>query len=98
MNNEQASATLLSITQSVGIFSALLPHLAEVRRSAGDPSTINDVRIGEVAASALVVSIGLMASALVNSPVPAGVAVVSAVLLVAMYESVLQSVPHEKKA
>lgn len=97
MNNDQASATLLSVTQSVGIFSTLLPHLAEVRKSQGDPGTINDVRIGEAAASALVVSIGLMATSLVGSPAPVLVAIASAAVLCFMYESVLRAVPVEKK-
>lgn len=97
MNEQATSASLLAITSSVGMFTGLLPSLSEVRKTQGDPSVINDVRVGEIAASALTVSVGLMASSMVKSPVPAMVAVVSAVALVVMYESVLQSPPKEKK-
>lgn len=95
MNSDQASATLLSVTQSVAVFTTLLPPLSDVRKSRGDADTVNDVRMGELASSALVVSIGLFASGMTNSPVPAMVAVVSAVGLVLMYESVLSATPKE---
>lgn len=95
MNSDQASATLLSVTQSVAVFTTLLPPLSEVRKSRGNADTVNDVRMGELAASALVVSIGLMASTMTNSPVPAMVAILSAAGLIVMYESVLSATPKE---
>ena len=98
MNTEASSAALLSVTQSVVVFTALLPPFSDVRKSSGDVDMVNDVRIGEAASAALVVGIGLMASSLVKSPVPAMVAVVSAGALVLMYESALQANPKTKGA
>lgn len=97
MNNEVTSASLLSATQSIATFTALLPHLSDVRKSIGDPDTVHDVRMGEIAASALVVSVGMIATSMVKSPVPAMVSVVSALALVVMYESVLQATPHKER-
>lgn len=96
VNPNVASATLLSVTQSVVCFSSLLPPLSEVRKSVGDEDTVNDVRIGEFAASALVVAIGVTASTLTGSPIPAMVSVLSAAALVVMYESVLATQPKGK--
>lgn len=96
VNGDVTSASLLSVTQSIATFTALLPSLGEVRKTTGDPDVINDVRMGEIAASALVISVGLIASSMVKSPIPATAAIVSAAVLVAMYESVLQATPKEK--
>lgn len=91
MNRSQvASSVLLSVTTSVSTFTALLPPFSDVRKAnKTDPDMRNDVRMGEAAASALVISIGLIASAMTDSHAPALVSVLAALILVAMYESVL---------
>lgn len=89
------SVSLLALTSSVSMFSTFLPEFREVRKSKGEPSFVNDVRMGEVAAVGLTLAIGISASALTNSPVPAGAAVVAALTLVIMYESVLKLPPKE---
>jgi hypothetical protein len=87
---QAASAILLSVSQSVVVFTALLPPFAEVRKgSKADPNMRDDVRLGELAASALVIGIGVIASGVADSPAPAMASVVCALALVALYETVL---------
>lgn len=95
MNDAVVSASLLSVTQSVGVFTTVLPPFAEVRKTVGDPGVTNDVRMGEAVASALVISIGLIASAMVKDPAPAMIAIVAAGGMVVMYESILRQTPKE---
>lgn len=96
LSEKEASAVLLSVTASVGVFTALLPEFTDVRKSVGNESMTNDVRLGEIASAALVVGIGLLASSVTDSPAPAIASVVCAAVLVVMYETVLQSKPTEK--
>lgn len=88
-----SSAILLSVTQSVVVFTALLPPFTEVRKA--DKHDIDmraDVRLAEAAASTLVIGIGVIASSVTKSPAPAMASIVCALLLVGMYESVLNNV------
>lgn len=95
-NIDHVQSTLLAATSSVAVFTSLLPSFADVRRATkADVSVVNDVRMGEAAATALVVGIGVTASSLAKSPVPAMVSVLSAVIMVGMYESVLTTPPKE---
>lgn len=95
MNGEVASAAMLAMTSGISSFTALLPELSDVRKSVGNMDMTNDVRMGEVAAITLTLGIGLSASVMTKSPVPGMVAVVSAVALVILYESVLNTTPKE---
>lgn len=97
MNEHVTTASLLSVTQSVGVFTAVLPPFGEVRKTMGDPATVNDVRMGEMVASGVVISIGLIASLMVDSPIPAMIAIGASGAMVLMYESVLQSTPREAR-
>lgn len=83
----------LAISQAVTAFNSFLPKLADIRKShpTEDPAFAADVRMGEVAAVALTVGVGAVASSLTGSPVPTVVAVVVAVGLVLMYESTLRA-------
>lgn len=98
MDDKTSSAALLAVTSGISVFNGLLPSLSDVRKATKEynPDVTNDVRMGEVAASALVIGIGLFASATVNSPIPGMVSVVCALALIAMYESILASQPTEK--
>ena len=96
MTENPASATLLVVTASVTAFTALLPEFSEVRKATGQADLVNDVRMGEVAAFGMVTAIGLTATSLTKSPMPAMVGIISAVALVVMYESVLSATPKEK--
>lgn len=89
-SGQAASAILLSVSQSVVVFTALLPPFADVRKgNKADPNMRDDVRMGELAASALVIGIGIIASGVAGSPTPAMASVLCAVALVFMYETVL---------
>ena len=96
MTDSPTSATLLVVTASVTAFTALLPPFSDVRKATGQADLTNDVRLGEVAALGMTVAIGLTATSLTKSPVPAMVGIMSAVALVVMYESVLSATPKEK--
>lgn len=90
-SGQETSAILLSVTQSVAVFTALLPPFSDVRKAnPADRDARADVRLGEAAASALVIGIGIMASGLTGTPAPAVASVVCALVLVGLYESVLQ--------
>jgi hypothetical protein len=93
--SDATNAALLSVTASVTVFTALLPPFSEVRKATGNADMTNDVRMGELASGVLVVAIGLTASSMTKSPVPAMTSVVFAAALVCMYESVLAATPKE---
>lgn len=97
MNEGVAGAALIGVSSSVSVFNSLLPPFSEVRKSVGELDMVNDVRMGEIASFALVVGIGVTATMLTKSPIPAIVSVVSAVALVMMYEAALQTTPREMK-
>lgn len=79
------------MTNSVVVFTSLLPPFADVRKASPmDHDMVNDVRLGEVAASALVIGVGVVASNVTGSSAPTIVSAIAAVALVAMYESVLR--------
>ncbi len=91
-----ASAAILAMTTGVGYFNVMLPPISEVRKATlADRSFSCDVRIGEMAASGLTMGIGLVASSLTGSPVPAVIALITSVGLVCMYENTLRRVPYE---
>lgn len=94
MSESATSATLLSITSVVSAFNAMLPPFADIRKTHGDPGMVTDVRVGEVAAFTLTTAIGLTASSLSGSPIPAMVAIMAAVVLVALYETTLHHNPE----
>ena len=94
---QTASLTMLAVTSSIGLYTSLLPSLSDIRKADNDPTIINDVRVGEIAAGCLAVSIGLMASTMTGTPGPAMVSVIVAVGITVMYESILTATPKEKK-
>src|SRR5262245_21208192 len=88
------TAAALSLTQSVGAYSFFLPRLADVRQaSSNDPTMRGDVRMGQVAAAALSIGIGVIMSMLVESPLPAVVAVAVS-FIIAMIYSTAQTTDH----
>jgi hypothetical protein len=92
-------ASILGVTQGFSAFVAFLPSLADIRKSSlADIDMAADVRMGEVAACAVTIGIGVVSSSLTGSPVPALTAVLVSFLLVFMYESTLKAErPFEPK-
>ena len=97
MNAAESSAATLSDTQTFAVFTALLPPLADVRKAHKDTSTTHDVRMGELAATTIAVGIGLWASQLVGSRMPALVALAASLLLICLYEGILTATPKENR-
>jgi hypothetical protein len=92
LTGADASGVLLSVTQSVVVFTALLPPFGDVRKAGkGDIDTRKDVRLGEAAAATLVLGIGMLASGVAGSSAPVIASVICALVLIAMYESVLNN-------
>ncbi len=83
----------LSIGQGLSTFNSFLPKLSEVRRASisDNPDMAADVRLGEVAAGAVTVGIGVIASGLTQSNIPVITAVIVTLLLVIIYESTLRA-------
>lgn len=85
------SVTTVAITTAVGAFYQMLPPISEVRkRSTDDPEFAADVRVGEVAASAIALGVGGIASSLSGSPTPALVSLIFAGGFIFLYESTLR--------
>jgi hypothetical protein len=90
---EMVGPASLAISQGVTAFLSFLPKLSDIRKAdpATDPGMVGDVRMGEVAATAVCVGVGAIVSSLTGSPVPAFTAVVVALTLICIYESALAS-------
>lgn len=97
MNEKVVSASLLSATQAVAVFTAVMPPMHMVRRTSGNQTTIQDTRTAEKAGTVIVVSVGLLASYLVRDPTPAMIAVIVAGAMTVMYEQILMNTPKETK-
>lgn len=81
----------LSITQGFAQFNVFLPRLSEVRKAIPGDDVAADVRVGELAAIAGTVGVGLIASSLTGHKLPVIVAIVVCLLMVGIYESVLRT-------
>jgi hypothetical protein len=98
MNKDIASATLMGITTSVGLYTAFLPKITEIRNTSPVSSEADAIRLGELAAGALTIGVGLTASSMTRSPYPFVLSIVAALAMVCMYETVLNSYPSRGKA
>lgn len=82
---------MTAVGTAANAFNSYLPRLSEVRRShITDPGMVGDVRMGEVAAITVTIGVGVLASALTDSPMPAFTAAIMAVILVLIYETALK--------
>lgn len=82
----------LAAGQTLSSFMAFLPRLSEVRKANADTDSdlVGDVRLGEVAASAIAIGVGVIASSLSKSPVPMYAAAFVALILIVVYEIALR--------
>ncbi len=87
--SDVAAVGALAVTAAVGLFRELLPPLPDVRRSS-DPEMACDVRVGEVAGSALTIGIGAVMAVLLRTHTPLTLAVALALGLVIVYERALR--------
>lgn len=89
--SDALGAATIAMGQAVGAFQFFLPKLSDVRRATSDDADmVGDVRMGEVAATALTLGLGAMVSSLSGSPYPAMVSVAVVAVLVVLYESALK--------
>lgn len=90
-NAEIVGPASLVISQGFSAFATFLPKLSDIRKMDAkiNPDIVGDVRLGEVAAFALCVGTGVIASSLTGSPVPAVVGVLMGAVLVCIYETAL---------
>lgn len=89
--SDSLGAATIAMGQAVGAFQFFLPKLSEVRRASNDDADMaGDVRMGEVAASALCIGIGAMVSSLSGSAYPAIVSVAVMLVIIALYETALR--------
>ena len=92
-NPEMFGPATFAIGQSVASFSTFLPKFSDVRSKHpdDDPSFAADVRMGEIAAVTVSMGVGLIASSITGSPVPAVVTLLVCLILVTLYESTLSA-------
>lgn len=83
----------LSVTQGITAFSTFLPKLSEVRKATpeNNPDIAGDVRMGEVAAATITLGMGMIASSLTGSPVPAFASLIMTCVLIGIYETALRA-------
>lgn len=92
----------LAATSGFNAFSTFLPRLSDVRKAnaSTDTDIVGDVRLGEVAAFATALGIGVIASSLSRSPIPVYAALFISIVLFCVYETALRgnSVMNPKEA
>jgi hypothetical protein len=73
MSTDMFGPAMLSVTSGMQAFQGLLPKISDIRKAdpQNNPDIAADVRMGEVAAGTLTMGIGLIASSLTQSPLPA---------------------------
>lgn len=88
------SVSSVAVGQTVGAYQFLMPRLAEVRQAgAEDVAMARDVYIGQVAAAALSIGVGMMLTVLTGSKLPVVVSVFVALIIGGMYHYALRSEP-----
>lgn len=84
----------LAMTQGIGSAASFLPKITEVRKmSKDDPQAVTDIRTGEAAMLVTTLGVGAICSFLSKSTLPAVISLVTAAMLVCLYESVLMKDP-----
>lgn len=92
-NPEMFGPATFAIGQSVASFSTFLPKFSDVRAKhpGDDPAFAADVRMGEIAAVSISMGVGLIASSLTGSPIPATITLLVCLILVTLYECTLNA-------
>jgi len=79
------------LSQTISSFQSMLPTISSVRKaSPDDPDMAGDVRLGEIAASALSIGVGAIASSLLGDPLPVLISSFIALTLIIIYEQALR--------
>ncbi len=97
MNGTVFSATMVPLTSAVGIFTGMLPDIKDVRKATRQDATMkHDMRVGQAAASVVVLSLGAAASHFSKSRLPLIASLIVVIGLVVMYETILTVTPPER--
>lgn len=86
-----ASVAVIAISASVAALPQFLPRLSEVHHAAENSSEAIDIRVGEVATVAFLLSIGAIASNIAGSIEPMKASMLMAVFVVTTYEVALRN-------
>ncbi len=89
-----AAVGTLAMTQAVTAYTFFLPKITDVRKtSMADTEAIADIRTGEAAAFVVSLGVGMVCSGLSGSSLPAMISLLMALVITALYESVLRKEP-----
>lgn len=85
--------TSLALTSAISSFSQFLPNMADIRKNdpINNPEFAADVRMGELAAVAVTMGVGLIVSNLTGHPAATYVALVASLGFILLYESALRA-------
>jgi hypothetical protein len=87
-NPEALGPASISMGTATSAFMGLMPSFSEVRRAdPNDEGMAKDIRLGQIAASAIAIGTGIILSSLSGSPIPAFVSVLMTALLVWCYQN-----------
>lgn len=91
--SDNLTAATLAMTQGIASFQAFMPRVSDIRKEANTSSSdiAFDVRAGEVAAVTTTLSVGVLVSALTKTPIAAYVSLITCLVMVVLYESLLRS-------
>jgi hypothetical protein len=90
VDGASVAAATVALGQSVTAYSIFLPPLREVRQASTRDSVMRgDVRLGQVAAGAVSLSVGTILSYLTKSAVPLVVSLITTLVIAAIYETAL---------
>lgn len=91
---DAGSAATLALTQAVSSFTFFLPKITDVRKAdVSDAQAVADIRTGELAGLVVCLGIGAVCSSLARSSLPVMVSGVMALIIIALYESILRRDP-----
>lgn len=90
MQPETLALTSLAVSGTIGVMDKFLPDLAHVRQRS-DPTTVMNVRMGEVAVGAWALGMGAYLAWVVKSKHPMALAMSGLALVVLVYETALHS-------
>ena len=82
---------LLAATQGISAFHMLMPPLADIREAppGAGSKTKKNVRVGEFAACSITLAVGALIAVLVKNSIPVIIAAVICLVMVFVYETVL---------
>lgn len=88
---DQHTATALAITAATGLYLALMPKLADVRRSAMHDEIAADMRTGAFVGGGVIVALGAVAAYMSGDYKPLVCSLIAVAVLTAGYEFALRT-------